>query len=260
MRSHCSFWPSASRSSSSCSRSSVYFGLRYRRRRDDEVPPPQAHNNWIEIALSAGLFVLFMAMFAWGTVEYFDMRRPPAGALAIDVVGKQWMWKLQHPGGQREINELHVPVNRPVRLTMTSLDVIHSFGVPAFRIKQDVMPGTYTTQWFTATKPGVYDLNCQEYCGTDHSAMRGRIVVMESKDYDAWLAGTPADPEPAVAGARLIATYGCMQCHGQNAPTFAGLYGRVQRLDDGSTVLADENYLRESILNPSAKSSPATGA
>ena len=231
----------------------VYFGLRYHRVDPGEVPAESAHSNAFEIVVSVGLFGLFMGMFLWGVGLYVDMRRPPASALAIDVIGKQWMWNLQHPGGQRENNELHVPVGRPVRLTMTSLDVIHSFGVPAFRIKQDVVPGAYTTQWFTATKPGVYDLFCQEYCGTDHLLMRGHIVALEEKDYDAWLAGTPADDSPAKAGAKLFVSYGCGQCHGQNGPTLAGVYGRVRPLDDGTSVIADETYLRDSILNPASQ-------
>lgn len=231
----------------------VYFGLRYHRRASGEVPPEPPHSSGLEVWAAGGLFVLFMGMFAWGVRLYVDMRRPPAEALAIDVTGLQWMWKCEHPNGQREINELHVPVGRPVRLTMTSLDTIHSFGVPAFRIKQDVLPGAYTTQWFTATKPGVYDLFCQEYCGTDHSVMGGHVIALEEKDYQAWLAGTPADDTAARAGAKLFVSYGCAQCHGQNGPTIAGLYGRPQQLDDGSTVIADETYLRNSILNPASQ-------
>jgi len=185
---------------------------------------------------------------------YADMRRPPAaGALEINVTGKQWMWKVQHPGGQREIDELHVPAWRPVKLVMTSQDVIHDFSIPAFRVKQDVLPGSYVTQWFTATKPGEYHLFCAEYCGTMHSGMVGRVVVMPPAEYDAWLAGVTPDEPPAASGARLFASLGCAQCHGQNAPTLAGLYGRPVTLADGKTVIADEEYLRESIENPPAR-------
>lgn len=231
----------------------VYFGLRYRRRNEDEVPPKWVASRYLEIGASSFLLVLFMSMFAWGAVLYVDIKRPAPDALELNVIGRQWMWTLQHPGGQGEINEMHVPLGRPVKLTMTSLDVIHSFGVPAFRIKQDVLPNAYTTQWFTATKAGEYDLFCNEYCGTDHSRMRGRVVVLEPKDYDAWLAGMPADEPQVAAGARLFVAQGCVTCHGQNAPTLAGLYGRRERFDDGSTAVADDAYIRESILNPPAR-------
>ena len=233
----------------------VCFGLRYRRRTEDEVPPKPPARPLLEIGWSVALFALFMVMFVWGTVLYVDSRRAPVGSsvLEIDVVARQWMWKMQHPGGQREINELHVPVGRTVKLVMTSLDVIHSFGVPAFRIKQDVLPDQYTTQWFTATRTGEYHLFCQEYCGADHSQMIGRIVVTSAKDYQAWLAGVPADDPPAIAGARLFVSQGCSTCHGQNAPTLAGLFGRSERMNDGSSVVADETYLRTSILYPPAQ-------
>lgn len=231
----------------------VYFGLRYRRRSEDEVPPRPGVSRFLEVGAMGFLLVLFMSMFLWGALLYIDMKRPARDALEIHVVGQQWMWKTQHPGGQREINELHVPVGRPVKLVMTSLDVIHSFGIPAFRAKQDVLPNVYTTQWFTATRAGEYDLFCNEYCGTDHSRMRGRVVALEPKDFEAWLAGVPADEAPAAAGARLFVAQGCNICHGQNAPTLAGLYGRSVRLDDGTTSIADEAYLRDSILNPSTQ-------
>ncbi len=230
-----------------------YFGVRYRRKSENEVPHPEHPNKWVEIFWSAVLFVLLMVIFFWGTHIYVGARRPPVNALEIDVMGKQWMWKIQHPGGQREINELHVPVNRPVKLTMTSQDVIHSFGIPAFRITQDVLPGAYTTQWCTATKVGEFHLFCREYCGTEHSQMIGKVVVMEERDYQAWLAGRPVDDGPVDAGAKLLAAYGCNQCHGLNAPTLAGLYKKPRLLEDGTTVIADEAYIRESILYPHEK-------
>jgi cytochrome c oxidase subunit 2 len=226
------------------------FAIKYRRRSEDEVPPLLSEPHWFEWVMSAGLFAIFMVMFFWGTDLYVQMKRPVDNALTINVYGKQWMWKLQHPGGQQEINELHVPLGRPIKLNMISHDVIHSFGIPAFRVKQDVLPGSYTSQWFTPVQKGEFHLFCQEYCGTEHAEMIGRVVVMEPTEYQAWLAGVPIDETPVTAGAKLFGQYGCMQCHGQTAPTLAGLYGRKVTLEDGSTVVADDQYLRDSILNP----------
>jgi cytochrome c oxidase subunit 2 len=178
--------------------------------------------------------------------------------MEIYVVGKQWMWKIQHPEGVREINELHVPTGRPIKLIMASQDVIHDFFVPAFRIKQDVVPGSYSTEWFIANNPGTYHLFCAQYCGTQHSQMVGSVIVMTPADYQAWLAGVGPSEPPAASGARLYISYGCATCHGARAPTLAGLYGsdvRVldQRANRTTTVKADETYLRESILFPDAK-------
>jgi cytochrome c oxidase subunit 2 len=234
----------------------VWFTIKFRRRSEDEVPAATVTYRSLEMTWIIIPLGLLMVMFFWGARLFADMKRPPgpdADALEIHVVGKQWMWKLQHPGGQREINELHVPLGRPVKLIMTSQDVIHSFGLPAMRIKQDVLPGAYSSQWFTATRAGEYPLYCQEYCGTGHASMIGRVVVMPGDQYEAWLAGRPADEPPAIAGARLFQSLGCNKCHGQTAPTLAGLYGRSETLEDGSTVVADDEYLRESILNPPAK-------
>jgi cytochrome c oxidase subunit 2 len=188
------------------------------------------------------------------------MRRAPDDAIQIDVVGKQWMWKLQHMEGRREIDELHIPVGRPVKVTMTSEDVIHSFYVPAFRVKQDAVPGRYSTVWFQATTPGTYHLFCAEYCGTLHSGMIGRIVVMEPAAFEAWLAGQEPGGEnvpPAVAGEAVFRAQGCGTCHradgsGQG-PALAGVFGRAVTLSTGDTILADEGYVRESILRPQAK-------
>ncbi len=231
----------------------VWFAIRYRRRTENEIPPETKSHEWMEWSWSAAIFVILMVFFAWGAKLYVVVKKPPTHAMEIYVVGKQWMWKVQHPEGQREIDELHVPVGRAVKLIMTSEDVIHDFGLPDFRIKQDVLPGSYSTEWFTATKPGEYHLFCQEYCGTLHSEMTGKVVVMLPHDYEAWLAGTVPDVSMVQAGAKLFSTYGCAQCHGQLAPTLAGLYGRPVQLDNGKTVVADENYIRESILNPPAK-------
>ena len=231
----------------------VVFAIKYRRREVDEVPPATKSLVWLEITWTVVPLIIFIGMFWWAATLYVDMRRPMKNALEINVIGKQWMWKIQHPGGQREINELHVPVGRPIKLVMTSQDVIHSFYLPAFRTKQDVVPGSYSTEWFEATRPGIYHLFCAEYCGTMHSGMIGRVVAMKPGDYEAWLASVTPDESPAVSGAKLFTTLGCVQCHGQNAPTLAGLFGSTVVLENGEQVYADENYLRESILNPPAK-------
>jgi cytochrome c oxidase subunit 2 len=231
----------------------VFFAYRYRRRSEDDMPAATEDHTWLEITWSVLPLSLLMVIFFWGASLFVDMKRPPLHALEINVIGKRWMWKIQHPGGQREIDELHIPVNTPVKLIMSSQDVIHSFYIPAFRIKQDVLPGSFTTQWFVATEPGIYHLFCAEYCGTLHSGMVGKVIAMSPQDYQAWLAGTAPDEPPTSAGAKLFMSYGCAQCHGQTGPTLAGLYGRSVPLNDGKTVIADEEYLRESILNPSAK-------
>jgi cytochrome c oxidase subunit 2 len=177
--------------------------------------------------------------------------------MEINVVGKRWMWKLQHMTGQREINELHVPVGRPVKLNLTSEDVIHSFFVPAFRMKKDAVPGRYSVAWFRATKAGTYHLFCAEYCGTEHSRMIGRIVVMEADDYQTWLQGGPAPVSPVAAGEKLFTQLNCVTCHvtGLQArgPSLVGVAGSKVRLVGGDVVTADESYLRESIVNPAAK-------
>jgi cytochrome c oxidase subunit 2 len=198
-----------------------------------------------------------MVMFTWGTSIFFKESRPPDNALPIYVVGKQWMWKLQHMEGQREINELHVPMGRPVRLTMTSEDVIHSFFIPAFRVKQDVVPGRYSTLWFEPTKPGTYHLFCAEYCGTKHSGMIGWIHVMEPQDYEAWLSGG-AMGSLAENGQRLFQSLACGNCHKLDGtqgrcPNLVGLFGSTVQLTGGGTVKADEAYIRESILRPAAQ-------
>jgi cytochrome c oxidase subunit 2 len=228
----------------------VYFALRYRRRSEDEIPPEAKQRIWLEITWTIIPFGIVMVMFVWGSHLYVWMKRPPKDAIEMNVVGKQWMWKVQHPGGQSEIDELHVPAGRAVKLVMSSQDVIHDFSIPAFRIKQDVLPGSFVTEWFEATKPGEYHLFCAEYCGTGHSRMVGRVVVMAPEQYQDWLASVAPGEAPAVAGSRLFTSLGCAQCHGQVAPTLAGLFGRNVQLQDGSARTADEQYLRESILNP----------
>jgi cytochrome c oxidase subunit 2 len=231
----------------------LYFAVRYRRKSDDEFPTVNNQSMKLEITWCVVPFIFMLVMFFWGTSLYARMKSPPESALAINVVGKQWMWKVQHPEGVREINQLHIPVGQPVRLIMGSEDVIHSFFIPAFRIKQDVVPGIFSTQWFIATEPGTYHLFCAQYCGTEHSKMIGDVVAMKPAEYAAWLAGVNKDMPPAAAGEKLFTSWGCSACHGQRAPTMAGLYLTQVPLDDGSTVLADDDYLRESIIEPAAK-------
>ena len=238
-----------------------YFGVRYRRRHPDDVGTSPDHGSRattvLEIAWSVIPLGILIFLFTWGLRIYFTVARPPAGAAEYFVVGKQWMWKIQHPEGRREINELHVPLGRPIKLTMTSEDVIHSFFVPAFRIKQDVLPGRYTTLWFEPDRAGTYHLFCAEFCGAEHSRMIGRVVVMEPHDYQSWLAGEPAGPSLQLSGADLFADRACATCHrpdsAARAPLLRGLLGRTVRLENGRTIVADEAYVRESILLPQAK-------
>jgi cytochrome c oxidase subunit II len=232
------------------------FALRYRYRAGQQAQQIEG-SNILELTWSVVPLAVFMVIFVWGAVIFFQERTPPRGAAEIYVVAKQWMWKLQHEEGQREINELHVPVGRDVKMIMTSQDVIHSFYVPAFRIKQDVLPGRYTTAWFRATRPGTYHLFCAEYCGTQHSGMIGQVVVMEPAQYQAWLTGGAAFGSMAANGESMFLQLGCSTCHRSDTqgrgPNLAGLFGSKVQLENGRTVTADENYIRESILNPSAK-------
>ena len=233
------------------------FVVKFRRKAEDERPQAIHGSLPLELLWTIIPLGITMVIFVWGAHLYFAMTVPPAAAMEVYVVGKQWMWRLQHPGGQREINELHVPMNRPVKLTMTSEDVIHSFFVPAFRVKRDVVPGKYTSIWFQATKPGEYYLFCSQYCGTSHAVMGGRIVVMEPADYERWLAGGVAAESLAAAGERLFTRLGCSTCHRADGtgrgPSLVGKFGKTQRLTTGDSVPVDETYVRESILNPQAK-------
>ena len=235
----------------------AWFSLRYREgTRADRSHPPSGANG-LEAAWTLAPLLLFLGIFAWAAHDYVDGRRVPADALPVYVVAKQWMWRLQHGNGRQEINELHVPLNRPVVLVLASQDVIHSFFVPAFRLKQDVVPGRYTRLWFTASKLGEYRILCSEFCGSQHSAMLGRVVVMRDADYAQWLASGPMpvrDPTPAQLGEGLYRRLACGSCHGAessvHAPALEGLYGRTVLLEGGARVQADEDYLRESIMAP----------
>jgi cytochrome c oxidase subunit 2 len=235
----------------------VYYAVKYRRRAPKSVGAVVHGGTLLEIAWTAIPSLITVVMFVWGASVFFAMSRPPDETLNIYVVGKQWMWKFQHLDGQREIDELHVPVGRPVKLIMTSEDVIHDVFVPAFRIKADVIPGRYTTIWFQATKPGRYRLFCSQYCGTRHSGMTGEVVVMELSDYQAWLSGGTGEGSLASSGEKLFADLACNTCHRPDAqgrgPVLNGLFGSTVTLADGQKVVADEDYVRESILRPAAK-------
>ena len=233
----------------------MVFAVRYRRRKGHHAEQIDG-SHALEITWSIIPFCVFMVFFAWGARIYFSERKPPQDSAEIYTVAKQWMWKFEHMEGQREINELHVPVGRDIKMIMTSQDVIHSFYVPAFRIKQDVLPGRYTVAWFHPTKAGTYHLFCAEYCGTSHSGMVGSVVVMEPKDYQAWMGGGGSQPL-SVTGELLFNQLGCATCHRKETqgrgPTLIGIYNRPVLLEDGRTVIADEDYIRESILQPAAK-------
>ncbi|HVH58005.1 MAG TPA: cytochrome c oxidase subunit II [Vicinamibacterales bacterium] len=235
----------------------VVFAIKYRRRHRDEVGYAIHGSLALELMWTIIPFFIVMAMFGWGAKVFFDLYRPPAGAMEIYVVGKQWMWKVQHMDGQREINELHVPVGRPVKLIMGSEDVLHSYYIPAFRVKADVIPGRYNVLWFTATKPGTYHLFCAEYCGTKHSGMVGAVIAMDPEDFQAWLSGGGASESPVAAGQKLFQDLACITCHTGDAtargPQLTNLYNSTVQLQDGNSVTADDSYIRESIVNPRAK-------
>jgi cytochrome c oxidase subunit 2 len=244
------------------------FAIRYRRRPDDG-PTPRIHGSLrLELFWSIVPFLIFCVMFVWGADLYFDTARPPDDALQVYVVGKQWMWKVQHVSGVREINELHIPVGRPVRVTLTSEDVIHDFGIPAFRRKIDVIPGRYMNTWYLPTEVGDYHLFCNQYCGTSHAQMVGWIHVMKPEDYEDWLNGATspsgvlrpsggrAEGSLALQGRKLFLKLQCVTCHSADsharAPVLENLYGHEVHLSDGRVVVADEAYLRKSILEPAA--------
>ncbi len=235
----------------------VVFAIKYRRRSDDERPKPVHGSIPLELAWSIVPLVMSLGVFTLGADVYFRLYRMPGDGIDVYAIGKQWMWKIQHPQGKREINELHVPIGVPVRMTLTSEDVIHAFSVPAFRTKRDVVPGRYTTMWFEATKLGEYHLFCAEYCGTQHSTMVGKVVVMEPDAYQNWLSGGVGGETMAEAGERQFQQLGCHTCHKAESigrgPTLVGVFGNPVQLESGETVVADESYIRESVLNPQTK-------
>ena len=235
----------------------IVFFFKYHRKTPNAVGIPIHGDMRLETAWMVIPLFLAMAMFGWGAVVYVDYRNAPPDTLDIYVIGKQWMWKAQQPSGLKEINELHVPVGRNIRLVMASEDVIHDFFVPAFRVKMDVVPGHYNTMWFRPTKAGRYHFFCSQYCGTNHALMGGWVTVMEPSDYAAWLSGSGAQGDPAVAGEKLFVERACSTCHFADGtgrgPSLNGLFGAKVLLADGSSITANEAYIRESILQPNAK-------
>ncbi len=234
----------------------VYFCIRYRRGSSVDRSSPSSGSNLVEAGWTILPLCIALGLFAWGAVVYFHLERPPRDALEIQVVGKQWMWKLQHAEGRREINALHVPQGKAVRVLLTSQDVIHSFYLPAFRVKQDAVPGRYTSIWFKPDRPGRYHLFCAEYCGTNHSRMVGYVEVMPPSDYERWLTEGEEQESVITAGKRLFSAHGCSGCHENSsvvrAPALQGVFGRRIALQNGATVLADEMYVRDSILRPAS--------
>lgn len=245
----------------------LYFCVRYRAGSGADRSGGIAHPGRVEAVVIGAIGIAFMSLFGWSSVLYFRTLTAPSDARSIYVVGKQWMWKIEHATGEREINELHIPTGEPIKLVLTSQDAIHSFYIPQFRIKQDALPDRYTSLSFTANQPGEYPFYCTEYCGVDHSSMRGRVVAMAPADFQRWLApgsrqpvpGTPGTPQGglSVASSGPFYQLGCNACHVPGsfvrAPRLDGIWQRPVRLMNGQTVVADENYIRESILNPSDK-------
>jgi cytochrome c oxidase subunit 2 len=234
----------------------VFFAVRYRRSKGGCATQIEGSLK-LEVLWTLIPLGLTMIMFAWGAKLFFVQARVPSGAMEFHVTGKQWMWKVQHPSGQREINDLHIPVGVPIQMLMTSEDVIHSYFIPAFRTKQDVLPGRYSRTWFTATKTGVYDLFCAEYCGTKHSRMIGKVTVMEPLEYERWLSGAVAGETAAQGGEKLFSALRCDTCHssqsGARGPDLAGQFGATVALKGGGRAAFDEEYVRQSILEPSAR-------
>jgi cytochrome c oxidase subunit 2 len=232
----------------------LVFSIRYRREKSPVATQIEG-STLLEATWTIIPLAIFLVTFVWGALLYFRIYNPPTNAMNIYVVGKQWMWKAEHPGGQHEINALHVPAGQNVQLTMISQDVFHSFSIPDFRVKREVIPGRYSTVWFNATTPGVYHLFCTQYCGTQHAGMVGQITVLSPDDYKKWLAESTSGMSLAQNGERLFASMGCNSCHSGNAaargPNLAGVYGSRLTLTDGSQVLVNDAYLRDAILNPS---------
>jgi cytochrome c oxidase subunit 2 len=232
----------------------VAFTIRYRAGSKADRRNPPTRLPWLEVTWITVPLAIFLGIFGWSSLVFSQFHRPPPQAMRVHVLAKQWMWKIEHENGRREIDELHVPLGRPVELIMTSQDVIHSFFVPEFRAKQDLLPGRYLSLWFTATRPGRFRLFCAEYCGTQHSGMHGEIVVMRPSEFTAWLAEGPARSDLAARGFEIYRRMGCSGCHEPtstvHAPDLIGLFGRPVHLSDGTTIIADDTYIRDSILLP----------
>jgi len=238
----------------------VFFAIKYRDETGDKVGAPITGSVPLELGWSLIPFIIAIGIFVWASIVFFHIVRAPDQTLEVYSTGKRWMWRFQHADGQREINQLHVPVGRPVRVIFTSEDVLHDLFIPAFRVKADAVPGRYSAIWFQATKPGEYHLFCAEYCGTRHSGMIGTVYVMEPADYQAWLSGgggLNAGGTLQQQGEQLFTQLACVTCHLADGtgrgPSLVGVYGSTVTLENGSTVTADETYLRESILTSQAK-------
>ncbi len=233
-----------------------YFSIRYRRRPGQAAPPSPANNLPLELFWTLTPMAIFVIFYVWGATVYFGAYRAPDDATVIYAQGKQWMWKFQHPEGQREINELHVPAGRPIKVLLTSEDVIHSFFVPDFRVHMDVLPDRYTSVWFEAKTPGDYRLFCSQYCGTNHAGMIGTVRVLKPADYQQWLSGR-AEGSLALEGRKVFLKYRCVSCHSADersrAPVLEDLFGSRVRLTNGESTIADESYIRSSILYPGTR-------
>jgi cytochrome c oxidase subunit 2 len=241
----------------------IVFAMKYRRTSEDQKTPYISHNTTLEFLWSFIPFVIFMIVFVWGWVLYYNMRKMPEHALEIAVEGQQWSWTFAYKNGRRSMSELYVPVGEPVKLVMASHDVLHSFYVPAFRIKQDVVPGRYTTLWFNVNTPGTYQIFCAEYCGDQHSGMLGKVHAVPRAQFDEWLANDPYKGMAPVEIGKTIYEKTCFTCHkldsdrvfkpGVIGPGWKGLFGVEENIEGGGKVAVDENYIRESLMNPNAK-------
>ena len=232
----------------------TFFAIRYRDGRVVNRGFTEDRDRLLELGWMIIPFVLTLIFFAWGAQAFLVHKNPPANATRIEAIGRQWMWKFQHPGGQAEINDLHVPTGEPIVINMISQDVIHALYVPALRLQMETLPGRYTTLWFKADRPGVYRILCSEFCGTDHSVMGGLLTIMTPADYAAWLTHAGSGDSLASAGKKLFSAYGCSGCHGGGstvrAPSLVGLFGSQVPLESGGMVTADDTFVRDEILNP----------
>ncbi|TYP92668.1 cytochrome c oxidase subunit 2 [Fodinibius salinus] len=242
----------------------VYFVIKYRRQSEDEVTPVITHNNALEVTWSVIPLILVLIVFGWGYEVFMNQQVAPDDAYEINVTGQKWVWQFKYENGARSNGKLHVPADRPVKLIMSSNDVIHSFYVPDYRLKQDVVPGRYTEMWFNAPDTGRSTVYCTEYCGTGHSDMLGEVIVHSQEEFETWLANNsgggskPEDLAPEEWGKQLAKEYACTTCHSPSGekltgPTWKGKFDSQEQLSDGSSVTVDENYIRESILEPNAK-------